>query len=266
MSIDPNKWLSFQFTSTTTPAWPCPTCNDGILVPVDRTFRQETDASSRNALNRKDDGYDPLNTTGVFLGLLRCNQKACAEPVAVSGKVTVEEFVDENDRQFFGDGFDPHFFFPAPPIFKTPTKCAGSLIEVELKKAWSAYWADPDACANHIRSCVEALMNHLKVPRKQKTKKGGFMPLKLHHRILLFQKEEPELGDDLIAIKWLGNSGSHAGESLTRHDILQGLPLLEHVLGEIFDRRTAERAKLRRALLKKWRPRRRSPGAAGGSP
>jgi len=58
-----------------------------------------------------------------------------------------------------------------------------------------------------------------------------------------------------MAIKWLGNVGSHGRVELTRDDVADGLDILEHILVESFDRRTERLKRIEREMIRrKGRP------------
>lgn len=58
------------------------------------------------------------------------------------------------------------------------------------------------------------------------------------------------LGGHLMALKWLGNAGSHDG-SLNKDDLLDAFEVLDHVLAEIIDERSERVAALAAAMAKK---------------
>jgi hypothetical protein len=57
----------------------------------------------------------------------------------------------------------------------------------------------------------------------------------LHDRILSFKNKhsQSDAADFLLAIKWLGNAGSHVGR-ITKDDVLDGFDMLEVALDKIF--------------------------------
>jgi hypothetical protein len=66
---------------------------------------------------------------------------------------------------------------------------------------------------------------------------GGRVRLPLDARINVLRGSRPglrELCDRLLAVKHLGNAGSHPGE-VERSDVFDGLDILEHVLVERFE-------------------------------
>ena|ERR1700679_2399530 len=69
----------------------------------------------------------------------------------------------------------------------------------------------------------------------------------LHERIEIYSTVESKLGGQLMALKWLGNSGSHEGE-ITEDDVLAGFEILEETLQEIVNERSRKIAKLTKQL------------------
>jgi hypothetical protein len=138
-----------------------------------------------------------------------------------------------------------------PEMFDLPAKCPDE-VRGELQAAFQIFWPQPAACAGRLRVALECLMNYLGVPKRKKTKKGTFSDLTLHVRIDTFAASEPLIGAQLMALKWLGNAGSHARD-VTKDDLLDAFQIMEHALGELIDRRSANMAVLAKKLTKKHR-------------
>jgi hypothetical protein len=98
-------------------------------------------------------------------------------------------------------------------------------LERELDYAFGHFWNDFAGCSNAIRRAIEVLLDDLKVPERPN----------LHQRIELFQKENANIGDKLMAIKWIGNSGSHKDKP-TREDLLDGFDILDYCLEKLYKR------------------------------
>lgn len=156
-----------------------------------------------------------------------CVNPACREVVYVVGRQTVELSQDPYQEQAdYDEVIYPLFFLPAPPIISLPAKCALEVAsQVEL--AFSLYWSDLDAAGTRLRIAVERLLDSTGVEARPT----------LHNRIELYKKKEPELGDCLLAIKWLANEATHE-TGLLAYDVLDGFEILEHVLEQIYDPRT----------------------------
>src|SRR5262249_18284642 len=113
---------------------------------------------------------------------------------------------------------------PSPPLITIPENCP-TTIKAELEKAFVASWGDLLAAANHTRSCVEKLLDYLEEPKRGR----------LHQRIENYKKRDEQRGTALLAIKWVGNTGSHADE-LSRNDVYNAFDIIEAVLKDVFSR------------------------------
>ncbi len=252
MTFERAQWLAtFQADDVDT-GWRCSTCSRGTLLPIPGSFHEE---ATRETAQAQATNCIPMSLyEGVFSGMLRCS--ACATPVAASGSSLIKEH-PSNDRALVTT-FSPSHLEPAPAIIRVPTNCPRSLA-TELERAFALYWNDADASANRIRSCVELLLTHLKIPKKARTPKGDFRRLSLHQRIERFAHRKPDLAKNLMALKWLGNDASHGGRCLRREDTLDGFQILEHVLAELFDGNKAFLTKLTRQINRAKGRRRKSP-------
>jgi hypothetical protein len=212
---------------------------------------KETVASKRA---HDDEEWDPECVTYAFTAWVKCNQQSCGQEVVVSGVGGVEMSYDPDPEGEvdFEDYFAPRFCFPMPDIFEIPKKCPRE-IKTELCAGFSLFWSDSAATANRVRVALEHLMGHLGVPTRRKDQHGRFFDQSLHQRIEMFAKGNPSIGSQLMALKWLGNTGSHQGV-VTRDDILDAFEILEHALGELIDQRSAKVAALARKLMKKHAP------------
>lgn len=228
MSFDREPWLA-AFTRRSTPAWPCPICHDGKLALEKGTLLTRESAESKKSREQYPEAWDTDWISGHFTALFQCTRPECLSPVTACGDYNVGHDYDEDGQACYTDSYTPTHFNPALPMLRLPRGCTDAIAS-ELTKAWGLYWSDPSSAANHIRTGVERLMDHLAVLPKSK----------LDRRIKEYKAAEPELGEDLLAIKWLGNAGSHGDEGLTKEDVLDALPLLDRVLREVFEMRTQE--------------------------
>lgn len=155
---------------------------------------------------------------------------------------------DDGEMQL-EDYFLPAACHPMPSIVELPKKCPDE-VKHELLSAFSLFWAHAEACAGRIRVALELLMDHVGVPRKKTDAKGKERLLELHARIDFYSSSNPEAGAQLMALKWLGNTGSHGGE-VSKADLLDAFQILEHALMEIIDRRSENVALLAKKLTQK---------------
>lgn len=229
------------------PPWPCPICRTGSLRLVQGSLvYEETIESVRS---HSDEAFEPEWIEYSFTAWAQCTHARCEQKFALAGTGGVEPEYQEDGDWDWEDFFSPLFCYPMPHIIEIPSKCPGD-ISAELLAAFCLFWSTPAACAGRIRVALELIMNHLGVPKRKKSSSGRFSELTLHGRIDAFAAKETAIGSQLMALKWLGNAGSHDGV-VSKPDLLDAFEILEHVLSEILDRRSARVAALAKKLLKK---------------
>jgi hypothetical protein len=231
MSINRMLW-KVPFTADDLPRWPCPTCGAGVLVLHKNSFKKFETRESGKA--RLDINWDPEWLMYEYSSILECNNKDCGERVLSCGHGSVEEYdVYESDNAYdmhaeFRDLFTPEFFFPPLVLFSIPSDCPGSVAD-EIKASFKVFFCDPPAALNHARRSVEQILTERGVKRFGKTRRL----INLHDRIAIFSETNREIGDQLLAIKWLGNQGSHPG-AISKDDVMDAYEILEYVLNELY--------------------------------
>jgi len=226
MAVDREQWAE-KFGSL--PHWRCPTCDKGHLLPVkDKIWFEETGPS---IAAHDHDAWDPDWIFNRFSGFLQCNMPSCAEIAAISGDSPSNFLEYQDDYQHIQE---LHNLFVVRSISPPPLPiqiAAGSPDPVKdcISVAASLIWSSADAAGNKLRQALELLLDEASVPAVGSDGK----PLFLHNRIEEFAKTDPENGEILLAAKWIGNSGSHAG-GLTRDDVLDAFDMVEYVLENMF--------------------------------
>ena len=216
------------------PPWRCPSCGDGTLSSIKNARSVVETGPSRKEHAR--DEWEPDWIQERFTDMLQCSNATCEELVAVSGHTRNSwdyfhgpDGETETDLTTF---LVPTGFDPAPLIIEIPSKVPDDIKEV-FRSAFSLFWQDKEACANKLRISVELLMDDLKIPAKKKGKDGRERPLSLDSRLTEYATISKEISDLLLAVKWIGNAGSHASLSkLDSEDLLNVLEILELVLEE----------------------------------
>jgi hypothetical protein len=168
-----------------------------------------------------------MELTGTFSGWLRC--ATCGERVAVSGDFSVDFDVITNVTDDFGSYYDAYRLRHAwPPLrlVNCPTGTPDPVANATVA-AGAVVWADPSAAANRLRLASEEFLTSLKVARF--TRGAGKRRLTAHQRIQRLSITQAEMADALMAVKWIGNDGSHEGD-LAIEDVLDGAQMLEHAL------------------------------------
>lgn len=239
-----------NITLTYCPPWPCPICNEGTLALTKDSVQSKEGVRSQRARNHDD--WDPDWIEYSFTAWAQCTHSSCQQNFAIAGRGGITQMeVDGLDGPDFDwlDVFEPLVCHPMPDIFVLPPKCSTEIAQ-ELRGAFFLYWSQTAASANRLRVALELLLNHAGV---QKTKKAnnGQVNLSLHARLDIYAQKEQVVGSQLMALKWLGNSGSHGGGVVSREDLLDAFEIMEHALLEIIEKRSKYVATLAKNLTKK---------------
>jgi hypothetical protein len=240
-------YLTQSVTKYSCPAWLCPECHKGTVALILKSLVSHETAESKRA--HKDEDWYPERISYTFSAWGECRHPSCKQQFVISGTGGIaSEYGPDGDLEW-EDYFSPLYCHPMPDIIELPAKCPTEVKE-ELRAAFSIFWLHRAACAGRIRVALEYLMNHLGVPKRKKDKSGKYSDLTLHARLDSFAKDEPTMGPQLMALKWLGNTGSHDRE-VTKGDLLDAFEILEHALVEIIEGRSARVAGLAKKLTKK---------------
>jgi hypothetical protein len=213
------------------PHIPCPTCTRGALLPVPDSFVAEESVTSKSLHDH--DAWEPEWIQGGFHCVLTCRRETC-DHVRVIGEMTVG-LAGRYDVQY-EQYLTPTMFFPALPLLESRDLCPSEVGE-RVDAAAKILWLDPNAAANRIRAAVEALMDDRGVIRKKLNRAGKAVRLSLDDRIATFKTALPQHADAadlLLAVKWIGNVGSHE-DVLRIPDVLEGVEFLDHALSLIYD-------------------------------
>ncbi|HWK03807.1 MAG TPA: DUF4145 domain-containing protein [Puia sp.] len=199
--MDRKIWKTEYFEYSVTP-WLCSDCPSSNLSVKEKPI---------------------VNSNDYYTTHLVCPQ--CHKEYATTGNVGYFTYGVKVSKQYEGQKykrFYPNFFNPCLRLFQL-NKSIPSEIIADIDQSFSAYWSDTSSSANAIRRSLETLLDKLEVPKANS----------LHQRIELYQHENKEIADCLLAIKWIGNSGSH-GTPLTKDDLLDAYGILEHCLNNLY--------------------------------
>ncbi len=246
--------LKIPFTRENPPDWLCPSCGKGLLRFVENKFQSEERKDSKDAHSHE--AWEPEWIEYIYSGLLQCKNDNCGEFVASTGTGTVDIDVQMGDdgepEQIWSDFFRPKYFEPPLRMIDLPEECPRSVSE-PLHESFRLFFSSPAAASNNVRIALEALLTDLGVKRFN-TKNGKRIFLNLHSRISLLPAKYSELGELLLAIKWLGNAGSHADSVVTIDDVMDAYELIDHVLQELYTQKAKKAKALAKLINKKKGP------------
>lgn len=201
-------WETSHFSDYKPFGWSCGKCCIGQLrANVDKKMLKERQSKR-------------------FVCQMRCTEPACDEVYYVIGKwgkfdklgaeLSIERTGNDFQRWFFPTAFEPTLVF-----FSCETTTP-DVIKDSLNEAFKLYWISYSACVNAIRKVLERLMDHHSI-------KGSTLDQQLKN----FGLQHPLITNKMLAIKLLGNVGSHQNY-IERSDALDGFELLAAVLSELF--------------------------------
>jgi hypothetical protein len=243
-------WNIIKFLKKSKIEWPCPKCNSSSLkIEKDKFHSTET----ANSLDSRGHEYWEIEWIHlIFNGVLKCS--SCNETITITGYGNVEHirYYDQVSGQHEEDlieEFIPTFFHPTLNVFRISDNCP-ELVKNEIIDSFKLFWFDLPSCANKVRTSLELLLNEQKVNKTIATKKGRRRRLKPHERIVEYKKKNEQVADFLLAIKWIGNTGSHIG-TLDRNDLLDAYELLDFSLSKLYDKKETELEKLQKEINKR---------------
>lgn len=203
--MDRNRFLR-EYTSASRTSFACTKCGRGHFVfPV----------NVRNC------------SQGVFSQTVPCT--ACPARFALAGVC----------RDHGGSrAYTLRYVDPPIDFFEIPNGCSTQLRE-RVRTAFQLYWLNADAAANATRSVVELILDNKRIARLTSSAKRRTT----HDRILEFHRTNPEAGELLLAMKWLGNQGSHASGKVSARTMLDDFEILEQALALLYRGRITKLAK-----------------------
>lgn len=204
-------WKNEYLSSKNTAPWRCGKCWSGTLQVVLSSFKASKDTSNS--------------------AKLQCNNEDCHARYSVNGLEFTYANGHEVSKVYFR--IDEHrlyvtHFQPELHLFKLP-----DYLPIEIRErliySFNHFWYDLDACVNKIRQVLELLM--ISVGAQKST---------LHQMIVEAEKElSPGLYNDLLALKNIGNEGSHFTKmSFEREDILTMFSVVVDVLNQFYPNST----------------------------
>ncbi|MGO9309710.1 MAG: DUF4145 domain-containing protein [Spirochaetia bacterium] len=237
------------------PVLPCPICNTGKLQFLKQNIQIVPDEKSNKKVMFQEN-WGPEELQHSFAGFVLCDNKKCNAKIVVAGTLMLGEDFQIGPEDYESETFErcfPRFFDRAREII--PLGDIPYELEELLVESFRLFWLDSASCANKIRICVEQLLDLFDVRRYPRA--GKRVPLPLHSRIVDFRSKKPDVLEKLLAVKWIGNAGSHLGK-LSKEDLLDGYKILGYAIKKLFGDEDEEIHRLARQINKRRKPRSRT--------
>ncbi|MDM3040971.1 DUF4145 domain-containing protein [Citrobacter sp. CK182] len=219
--------ISEQFHGSLSVDWPCPICHQKTLQIIKDSFITKESAETRGCWS--EDWFEPEMSKSVFVCVAECARPQCKEVVACSGIGGTDRYWDDDIGDHLENWYRPMSFSPVLHPFLIPEQCAEE-IRKPLTASFSVYLSQPGSAANLIRITVERMLTAIGVPELN-DKNNRIM---LHHRLESLKGQYAPYKDTLMAIKFLGNAGSHTYDEVNIDDIEVAFGIMEYVVNDLF--------------------------------
>jgi hypothetical protein len=251
MSVDRVFWKSISISRRGSTPLPCPICR-GVLHLVKESLQFESSANATR--NESHPDWEHAFWTGCCSAIFKCSTERCSETVPMCGLATVTEY---DQGEYEPECERPLYFHPPLPLFPISENCP-TAVAMEINAGFALFWTDHAGLMSHFRKAVEVIMDKLKVRKTtvvtDKLGKRHYKNVALHLRIDMYRKKHPELGEQLEALKWLGNVGSHS-DKIDQEDVFDACDILENFIQEHFEKRGNLIRKMAKSINKAKKPR-----------
>lgn len=132
----------------------------------------------------------------------------------------------------YRDIFFPKYFYPTLSFFNIPNGTPED-IKSTIIEAFSLTPNSPSAAANKIRVAVEILATEFGVLSKRPN--GSFIPLDQRIRNITDHGNRLyEHKDLMLAIKYIGNAGSHEEDVISLDELFDSFQIIEELLKSLY--------------------------------
>lgn len=238
--------LSKRFGDSLDVEWPCPACGQRTVQILKDSFTIRSNLATLQQQNME--WFEADMEESVFSCMASCSRQACGEVVACIGESQGGIYWDEHThKDVFYRMHRPVSFHPtlSPVVItdKCPQEIAGPLYA-----SFSIFLMQPGSAANLIRIAVEQLLNAIGIPKLDDKSKR----INLHQRIDKLDGQYASYRNTLMAIKFLGNAGSHEYDEVIIEDIETAFEMMEYVVNDLFSGRKESIEVLTKRLLEKY--------------
>lgn len=227
-------WNKRYFTNKNPIDYSCPNCNIGILkIDNDKLLIKVKPGQEEMERYGYQNGIEY-----IFTAILVCKNNECGSVVSMTGDLQKDirigleldngEWVEDSISEY-----KPKFCHP--PLRLIPIgKDVRKEVKEQLLLSFSHFYNDLSSCANRIRNCIELILDDLNAAKKYRNGVNVLRPFRtLHDRITNYQKSNKRIGNLLLAIKIIGNEGSHIGV-VEVQDIIDAYEFLERILDHVY--------------------------------
>jgi len=213
----------------------CPICKRSCLI-IDRQSLNKVETESSKKL-RKYVEFEPEWIEYSYSVVYRCANPHCSEIVQSVGNGGEEQFYsydeyDQPEDAYYESFFVPKLFLPAINYFNipetTPDKVKGLVLN-----AFELTPISPSSAVNKIRAAIEAILTLNGINGKDD--QGKFVTLNERIKSIIESHPLHPIKSKMLAIKWLGNAGSHEDDDIELEDLFDSFEILETMLNVLYN-------------------------------
>lgn len=214
-------------------AWPrplCPVCGEGyVAFDSPRTFED-----SQSVAAKDHEAWDPEWIFGTFHADGRCENKTCQQHVEAVGTYRVDTANKRQidfTQQYYSEYYSIEHFSPALNLLLLPEDAPDEVRDA-VNRAGRLLFLDPGLAATALRASVERFLTTQGVAGSAGS--GNFVSL--HKRLTnwLAAGADARVVDLFLAVKWIGNEGTHEVSDLTVEDVLEGVEFIDEAFHHLF--------------------------------
>lgn len=220
-------------------AWPrpvCPSCPTGHVQ-----FSSPVVFESLKSASERDHPYfDAEWIHGTFTVEGKCTNPECVQDVHGTGDYRVDHSQDfdfTEAGEFIGAPYTDFYSITHihPPLLIMPIpKSSPPIVREAIVRASRVLFADPGLAATALRATVERFLTSESISAANQN--GKFRTA--HGRIDEWKLANPDrssVADLFVAVKWIGNAGTHEDSKLTAAEVLEGARMLDEAFHRLFD-------------------------------
>ncbi|WP_436408502.1 DUF4145 domain-containing protein [Agromyces chitinivorans] len=148
-----------------------------------------------------------------------------------SGRTREEGFEETGYVDEYSVYYAVEYFSPPLTLVLLPEGTPQEVCQA-VERAARLLYLDPGLAATALRSSVEGYLTSQGVPRTSKS--GGFLSLDKRLQDWRNATSHEREADLLLAVKWIGNSGTHEAGELTARDVLDGVRFIDEAFHSLY--------------------------------
>lgn len=213
--------------------WPrpvCPVCENGYVAFKEPEIAENSE--SRKWHHHIE--WEPEWIFGTFYSIGHCENSSCQQIVTVTGTYRVgmsEKFDPKWQPPAYSPFYRVEHFSPQLTLILLPEDAPEDVREAVNRSA-KLLFLDPGLAATALRASVERYLTSAEISATAAN--GNFIPLDTRVKNWKLQSGQNRVAALFLAVKWIGNEGTHEVSDLTVNDVLEGAEFIDEAFHTLF--------------------------------